>query len=135
MKEIFESAKSEAQITIHTASAGAAAIGGGLAFFPFADNVPLMGIQMGMAIRLGKLFGIDLSESMASGAVRTVLASMSGQFFTRSLSQAILGWVPVWGNALNATTAAIITEAVGWSLFQKFSEQKNTLKGQQPSAV
>ena len=132
MKAITELPKSEAQITIHVASTSEAAISGGLAFLPFADNVPLMGIQMGMAIRLGKLFGIDLPESMASGAVRTVLAFISGQVLTRSLSQAILGWVPIWGNALNATTAALITEAVGWSFFQKFSEQK-TIEHQYPA--
>lgn len=124
MAHITETVKTQAQVIIHGASAGAAAIGGGLAFLPWADNVPLTGIQISLAIGLGKLFNIELTEAMASGAIRAVLASMSGQIITRSLSQAVLGWVPIWGNALNASTAALLTEAVGWNLYQKFSESK-----------
>lgn len=118
-----ETVQTQAQLIIHSASASAAAVGAGLAFLPWSDNIPLTGIQMGMALALGKLFNIEMTDRVASGATRSVLASISGQVFTRAISQGVLGWVPVWGSALNATTAALLTEAVGWNLVQKFSEQ------------
>jgi uncharacterized protein (DUF697 family) len=31
------------------------------------------------------------------------------------LSQALVGWIPGVGNAINAATAAALTEAIGWA--------------------
>jgi uncharacterized protein (DUF697 family) len=36
-----------------------------------------------------------------------------------------VGWVPGLGNAINATTAAGLTEAVGWAADAYFSDEGN----------
>jgi uncharacterized protein (DUF697 family) len=102
-------------LTIHTASTAAAAVGAGLAQLPTSDNIPLVAIQISMAIALGSIFDLDLSETAARGMVMTTLASMTGPIIARTISQWIFGWVPGAGNAVNATTAAGITETIGWT--------------------
>ena len=47
---------------IHTASAAAAAVGGGLAQIPGSDSVPIVTIQTIMVVSLAKVFGGDLSS-------------------------------------------------------------------------
>lgn len=47
---------------IHSASAAAAAVGGGLAQVPASDNLIITPIQLTMAVSLGKVFGITLEK-------------------------------------------------------------------------
>ncbi len=54
---------------IHSASAAAAAVGGGLAQVPASDNLIITPIQLTMAVSLGKVFGITLDQSAAKAAV------------------------------------------------------------------
>lgn len=110
-------------IAIHTAGAAAAAIGGGLAQIPGSDNVPLVAVQITMAVTLGNIFDIQVSETAGRGMVMTALASMTGPVIARVVSQIIVGWVPGAGNAVNASTALAITEAVGWILVWEFDKQ------------
>jgi uncharacterized protein (DUF697 family) len=39
----------------------------------------------------------------------------------RAASEFLVGWIPVAGNAINATTAAAITEFLGWVIANEFS--------------
>lgn len=105
---------------IHTASVAAAAVGGGLAQIPGSDNAVITPIQLTMTISLGKVFDINLSESAAMAAIGSVAASTIG----RTVSQFLVGWIPVVGNAINASTAAGLTESMGWLLADQFSKQK-----------
>jgi uncharacterized protein (DUF697 family) len=107
---------------IHSSATLASGVGAGLSQIPFSDNVPLMGIQTGMAIGLGKVYGIELSESSAKGLARAAIAGMLGPVIARGLSQLVFGWVPVYGNAVNASTAGVITEAIGWNLVKVFED-------------
>jgi uncharacterized protein (DUF697 family) len=110
----------KSHIVIHTAATAAAAVGGGLAQLPGSDNPVLIAIQISMAVALGKIFNIQVSETTGRGMVMTALTSMTGPVIARILSQWIVGWIPGAGNAVNATTAAGITEAVGWILVNEF---------------
>ena len=110
----------QCHIAIHTAATTAAVIGGGLAQLPGSDNAPLVAIQISMAIALGKIFDIQISDTVGRGMVMTALASMTGPVVARTISQWIFGWVPGAGNAVNATTAAAITECIGWILANEF---------------
>ena len=110
--------KKECHAIIHAASVAAAGIGGGLAQIPGSDNVPLTAIQLTMTISLGKVFGKSLSESSAKAAIGSVAASTIG----RTVSQVLVGWIPGFGNAVNATTAAGVTEALGWALANEFDK-------------
>lgn len=103
---------------IHTASASAAAIGGGLAQIPGSDNAVLTPIQLTMTISLGHVFGKSLTQSTALAAIGSVAASTVG----RTVSQFLTGWIPGVGNIVNATTAASLTEALGWAIAKEFDE-------------
>ena len=111
--------KSKCNAIIHTASVAAAGAGAGLAQIPGSDNAVITPIQLTMTISLGKVFDIDLSESAAKAALGSVAASTIG----RTVSQVLLGWIPGIGNAINATIAAGLTEAMGWALADDFSKQ------------
>lgn len=104
---------------IHAASAAAGGVGAGLAQIPGSDNAVITPIQLTMTISLGKVFGLTLGESAAKAALASAAAGTIG----RTLSQFIVGWIPGVGNAINATTAAGITEAIGWILAKEFDEQ------------
>ena len=69
-----------------------------------------------MVIALGEVFGVPLSES----AAKSLVAGLSGVAVGRMVSQVLLGWIPVLGNAVNATTAAGITETLGWKAARRF---------------
>ena len=103
---------------IHTASVAAATVGGGLAQVPGSDSVPIIAIQTTMVIAIGRAFGKNLDESAAKAAVGTGLATLVG----RGLSQFLVGWIPGIGNMLNATTAAGVTEALGWAIAADFEK-------------
>ena len=103
---------------IHTATAAAAAIGGGLAQIPYSDAVPIMGAQITMIISLGAVFGIPVSKMAAKAIVEGFAAAASGRLATQWL-----GWIPIAGNILNASTAAAITEGIGWQAAKQFDKE------------
>lgn len=104
---------------IHTASTLAAAVGTGMAQVPGSDTAIITPIQLGMVISLGQVFGIDLSKSRAEALMSSASAATAG----RTISQALVGWIPGFGNVINAGTAAALTEVVGWSMAKHFEDQ------------
>ena len=104
---------------IHTASAAAAAIGAGLAQIPLSDSVVLIPIQTGMVIGLAKVFGLELDEGAAKATVATTASTAIG----RGLSQVLIGWVPIAGNIINGSTAAGVTETMGWIVANDFAKR------------
>ena len=73
-----------------------------------------------MAVSLGKVFGITLDQRAAKAAVASAAAATVG----RTASQVLIGWIPGVGNIINATTAATITEAIGWIMAKEFESQR-----------
>lgn len=104
---------------IHSAGTSAGAIGAGLAQFPCSDNAVITPIQLSMTISLGRVFGIELTES----AARATVASLTAATIGRTASQVLIGWIPVAGNIINACTAFSITEALGWFIAEDFARQ------------
>jgi len=96
---------------IHTASVTAGGIGAGLAQLPGSDMPVLMALQTGMIVAIGQEHGTDITTTHAKSLLLTLSAGYGG----RALSQFLIGWIPGFGNAINATTAASITEAIGWA--------------------
>jgi len=119
-----DSQNTQCHAIIHTAASTCAAVGAGLAQVPGSDNLIITPIQVGMVISLGIVFGVELNESSAKAALATATATTVG----RGISQALLGWIPGYGNALNATTAFTITETIGWAVSNDFSENKLRIK-------
>ena len=70
---------------IHAASASAAGVGIGLAQVPGSDNAVITPIQLTMTLALGRVFGIELTESSA----KATLASMAGATIGRTISQVL----------------------------------------------
>lgn len=108
--------ENQCHMIIHGASAAAAAAGAGMAQLPGSDNAVIVPIQLGMIIGLGGVFNVDITESGAKAALATAAATTVG----RGISQFLVGWMPGIGNALNATTAAAVTEGIGWTIAKSF---------------
>ena len=104
---------------IHAASVSAGAVGAGLAQVPCSDNFIITPVQLAMTVSLGQVFGIHLTESLAC----STLVSLAGATMGRAVSQLLVGWFPLVGNAINAGTAAVLTEALGWLVVGEFSKQ------------
>lgn len=119
MSRINNQQKAKCHAIIHSASASAGAVGAGLAQIPCSDNAVITPIQLVMTVSLGRVFGIELTDSAARAALASVAAATVG----RTASQLLLGWIPIAGNIINAGTAASITEAIGWLLAEDFASQ------------
>jgi uncharacterized protein (DUF697 family) len=102
---------------IHTTSAAAAAVGAGLAQAPGSDAPVLMALQTAMIISIAELHGASITKTAAAELLLTFTATVGG----RTVSQFLVGWIPGFGNAINASTAAAITEAVGWAAEEYFA--------------
>jgi len=104
---------------IHTASTAAAGVGAGLAQIPGSDATVLAGIQTTMIVAIGHEYGVPVAQAAAADLLLTFTATMVGRW----ISQLLVGWIPGLGNVINATTAAGLTEAVGWAADAYFSEE------------
>ncbi len=103
---------------IHTASAACAAVGAGLAQVPGSDAAAIVPIQTTMLTGIAYEHGVSLTRQMAAEFLLTFVATQAGRF----ISQVLVGWIPGLGNAINASTAAALTEAVGWAANAYFDE-------------
>ena len=104
---------------VHAASTAAAAVGAGLAQLPGSDAPVLTGIQTTMIIAIANEHGAAITKAASADLLLTFTATHVG----RGISQWLVGWVPGWGNAINATTAAALTEAVGWAVDAYFIDE------------
>jgi uncharacterized protein (DUF697 family) len=105
---------------VHTAATASAAIGAGLAQIPGSDAPVLAGIQTTMIMAIAHEHGATVTKAAAADLLLTFTATHVG----RGISQWLVGWVPGWGNAINASTAAALTEAVGWAADAYFSNKR-----------
>jgi uncharacterized protein (DUF697 family) len=108
---VREKISAKARVVIHGSALAAAAVGGGLAQIPASGSLVITPIQISMIIALGSLHGKTLDKSAALG----VLAAAYGPCVGRTVSQLLIGWIPGVGNAINAATAFVITESIGWA--------------------
>lgn len=108
--------KDRCHAIIHGTATLAGSVGAGGAQIPLADNVVITPLQIGMIIRLGKVFDQKITKS-AAGAV---LASLWASILGRAASQFLWGWIPGLGNGNNAVTAVALTELIGWTAAARF---------------
>jgi uncharacterized protein (DUF697 family) len=107
-------------IIIHVAATAAAAAGAGMAQVPGSDNFVITPIQVSMIMAIGEFNGQQMSKSVALSTLSAASAGITG----RTVAQFLVGWIPGWGNAMNATTAFSVTEAIGWAAHNILSEKK-----------
>ena len=106
---------------IHSASGAAAAVGAGLAQVPLSDTVAIGVIQTSMIIGLGEAFGINVSESAAKAGTSGIAGKIG-----RGVSAVLWGWIPGVGNAINAGTAGVLTEILGWMIAEEFERRSKS---------
>jgi uncharacterized protein (DUF697 family) len=99
-------------IIIQNAAGAAGLVGAGLAQLPTLDKTPLTSVLATMARSLGDVFDRPLLEADAQKLAANLLATRP----LRPASQWAVGWVPVFGNALNGATASGLASGLGWSL-------------------
>ena len=77
-----------------------------------------------MIIGLGKVFGRTLTESSAKTWLSSYgVIAIAG----RHLSQILASLFSGVGNAVNASTAATLTESIGWWAANKFDEERGNV--------
>lgn len=133
-KDLPKDLQSKCMVIIHGASTAAGGVGAGLAQVPVADNALITPIQISMIIALGKVFGQKVTESAAKGIIAGASAALVG----RGITQFLVGWMPLIGNAINTATAAGLTEAIGWLAVADFYEEnavKAEIKNDEPSDI
>lgn len=103
---------------IHTAASASGGVGFGLAQIPFSDAAVIVPTQIAMIISLGEVFDLHITESTAKGLISSMAAMYVGKGVV-----GIIGPFPALGNAVNAVTAAGITEFIGWTVVNNFHQR------------
>ena len=112
----------ECHSIIHWTAGEVAAIAASMAQLPGADNLLIAPLQTKMIIDIGAVFGVEVNDSMALAIFGSATAAVG----SRAVSQWLIGWIPGWGNAVNASTAAATTEAIGWWAVDYFDKIART---------
>lgn len=110
--------KKKCHAAIHTATLAAGA--SGLIPIPVADTVPISTAQVAMIVALGKVFDITVSDSIAKAVASVGIAQGVGRTAVSSAFKAIPGIGTIAGMAIGSTTAAALTEALGWMVADDF---------------
>lgn len=105
-------------VAIHTATAAATAAGA--LPIPMSDAVPITAAQIAMIVALGRAFGITLSESAAKSLVSVGLTQQAGRAVASKLLKMVPGVGTVVGGIIGASTAAALTELLGWIIADDF---------------
>ncbi len=102
---------------VHAFAALSAGVGAGLAPVPGADTALLMSLQTAMIRALAERYGVSMGEVGAAELLLTLGASMAG----RQAARLLMGRLPCCGPAVQAATAAAVTEAVGLAAMRWFA--------------
>lgn len=99
------------------AAAATAAAVAGASPIPFSDAAILAPIQIGMIADISSVFGMELSKAALSTIVSSAIGVTGATFLGRAIVSNALKFVPgigsIAGGAISATTASIITVALG----------------------
>lgn len=117
-------------IAIHSATTAAAAAGA--IPIPMSDAIPITATQIGMIIALGKTFNITLSQAAAKSIAGVGITQQAGRAIVANIFKAIPGIGTVAGGVIGATTAAALTEALGWIVADDFYRMAN---GEEPENI
>lgn len=118
--------KKRCQMVIHSATAASAAAGA--IPIPMSDAIPITAAQIGMIIALGKEFDITLSDAAAKSILGVGVTQQAGRAVASNLLKAVPGVGTVVGGVIGASTAAALTEALGWVIaddFYRMSQGEN----------
>ncbi|EMH19862.1 hypothetical protein HMPREF1448_00467 [Helicobacter pylori HP260AFi] len=122
----------ECKTIIHVASGAAGAAG--LIPIPFSDALAIAPIQAGMIYKMNDAFGMDLDKSMGASLVAGLLGVTAVAQVGRTLVSGILKLFPgvgtIVGGVISSTTAAVITEGIGFSYLKVLEKCFNDETGE-----
>ncbi|GAA7347003.1 hypothetical protein MLS212_03890 [Helicobacter pylori] len=102
---------------IHVASGAAGGVG--LIPIPFSDALAIVPIQAGMIYKMNDAFGVKIKDSVAASLITGLLGVTAVAQVGRVLVNGLLKFIPVVGSVVGAvisgTTAAVITEGIGFA--------------------
>ncbi|MCQ2887944.1 hypothetical protein JT072_03145 [Helicobacter pylori] len=118
----------ECKTIIHVASglAGAA----GASPIPFSDAFVIAPIQAGMIYEMNDAFGMDLDKSVGASLVAGLLSVTAVAQVERTLVNGFLKFIPVVGSVAWGTTAAVITEGIGFAYLKVLEKCFNDETGE-----
>lgn len=117
-------------LAIHAATTAAATAGA--IPIPMSDAIPITAAQIGMIISLGKAFDISLSQAAAKSLASVGITQQAGRAICSNILKAIPGVGTVAGGFIGATTAAALTEALGWMIADDFYRLS---RGEEPENI
>ena len=106
---------------IHAASVASAKADAGLAQAPGSDQEAIVPIQTGMILEIASAHGKEITEAAAAELLSTLAATARNRQVHLS-RQAMTGWLPGIDNTNNESTAAALTEAIGWAANSHFGQ-------------
>ncbi|MBS3012010.1 50S ribosome-binding GTPase [Helicobacter pylori] len=118
----------ECKTIIHVASGAAG--GAGLIPIPFSDALAIAPIQAGMIYKMNDAFGMDLDKSVGASLVAGLLSVTAVAQVGRTLVNGFLKFIPVVGSVAGGTTAAIITEGIGFAYLKVLEKCFNDETGE-----
>ncbi|GAA6993981.1 hypothetical protein ID0094_12480 [Helicobacter pylori] len=102
---------------IHVASGAAGGVG--LIPIPFSDALAIVPIQAGMIYKMNDAFGVKIEDfvaaSLITGLLGVTAVAQVGRTLVNGLFKLIPGVGSVVGSVAGGTTAAIITEGMGFA--------------------
>ncbi len=117
-------------VAIHSATTAATAAGA--IPIPMSDAVPITAAQIGMIIALGKVFDITLSQAAAKSIASVTVTQQMGRAVASNIIKAIPGVGSVMGGIIGASTAAALTELLGWIVADDFYRMS---QGEEPEDI
>lgn len=118
----------ECKTIIHVASGTAGAAG--LIPIPFSDALAIAPIQAGMIYKMNDAFGMDLDKSVGVSLVAGLLGVTAVAQVGRTLVNGFLKFIPVVGSVAGSTTAAVITEGIGFAYLKVLEKCFNDETGE-----
>jgi len=111
----LEEKKHHAQLAVVTATVAAA--GEGAAPIPFSDCALLIPTQVGMIASITVIFGFDVNKSVITALLSSTIGAGGATLLGKTVVSNLLKFIPgagtVAGGAISASTAGVITAALG----------------------
>ena len=125
--------ENKCHMVIHTATVAAAAAGA--IPIPMADAIPITTAQVTMIIALGNVFGVELNEAIARSVLGCGLSTQIGRAVFTNILKLIPGAGHIAGAIVASSTAAAITEALGWLIADDFYRMSTGEKPKDLNAI
>ena len=117
------SEREKCQYIIHSAATAAATSAALLSQLPSVDNMPLMCILSTMTVSLGMVFDANISEHVAKQIATKELSDFLVLWVVKYIAAWTIGWLPFFGNAINASLSFALVEGGGWNTANLFDNQ------------